>query len=179
MRIGIDIDDTITETSSLIEQVISENNLYDLNSDFDSYSDIVLKTYDDIIRDNIDRILANCPIKKDAVSVIKHLKDMGHDIYIITARDNYYSPNVFDITVSFFKEHGIIYDKLIFNCKEKKIACIDNKIDVMLDDRGSFIESLKDTSTKGILFSSSHNKKYNCDRITNWLEFKKIIDNWR
>ena len=179
MRIGIDIDDTITETSSLIEQIIYDNNIYNVSSDFDSYSDIELKTYDDIIRENIDNIMKNCPIKKDAIEVLKYIKDMGHEIYIITARDNYYSPNVFDITVSFLKEHGIIYDKLIFNCKEKKVVCIDSKIDIMLDDRGSFIESLKDTNTKGILFSSIHNEKYDCDRVNNWLEFKEIIDNWR
>ena len=36
MRIGIDIDDTITDTSDLIGQILIENNLKNLSSDFDS-----------------------------------------------------------------------------------------------------------------------------------------------
>ncbi len=176
MRIGIDIDDTITETSSLIEQIIYENQIKDMDSDFDSYSNDILKSYDDIIRENIDLVMKECPIKKDAVEVIKYLKDLGHDIYIITARNNHYSDNVIDLTVSFFKEHGIIYDKILFDCDEKKSVCLNNKIDIMLDDKGSFIESLKGTSVRGVLFSNSYNLKYDCERVSNWIEFQNIVE---
>ena len=179
MRIGIDIDDTITETASLIDDVLMENRLYDLDNDFDSYGYEELKSYSDIISENIYKVLKNCPIKNNAVEVIKHIKDLGHEIYIITARNNLYSKNVIDITISFLKEHGIIYDKIIFDCDEKKSVCLDNKIDIMLDDKASLIENLENTKTVGILFTAPFNKDSKCRRVNNWLEFKSIIDNWR
>ena len=114
MRIGIDIDDTITETSDLISCVLTKNNLLDKSNDFDSYSKIELDGFEDLIRSNIDDVLTNCPIKKNAKEVINYLKEKGNEIYLITSRSNHYSSNVYDITVSYLKRHGIEYDELLF-----------------------------------------------------------------
>ena len=48
MRIGIDIDDTITETSDLITCVLTKNNLLDKSNDFDSYSKIELDSFEEM-----------------------------------------------------------------------------------------------------------------------------------
>ena len=178
MRIGIDIDDTICTTSDLINQVVVEHNL-NLTSDFDSYDDRVLITYDDLIRENIDNIMKNCPLKKDAKEVINYFRKKHHKIYIITARNNYYSDNICNITINYLKKHGIIYDKIIFDCSNKEIYCSENKIDVMLDDNLSLMKRLENVKTKGVLFITSYNKNYDGCKVSSWMEFKKIIDDWR
>ena len=178
MKIGIDIDDTICDTSDLINQVIMENNL-NLDNDFDSYSSSFLFNYEDLIRKNIDNILLSSPIKKDVREVISSFKQSGYEVYIITARSNYYSDNIYNITIDYLKKHGIIYDKLIFNCNEKDIFCVSNNIDIMLDDNKHLMDKLKNTNTKGILFNTFYNKNYDGDKVSSWIEFKEIVENWR
>lgn len=176
MRVGIDIDDTITETSDLISCVLTKNNLLDKSNDFDSYSKIELDSFEDLIRSNIDEVLTNCPIKKNAKEVINYLKEKGNEIYLITSRSNHYSSNVYDITVSYLKRHGIEYDELLFGYEEKRDICLEKNIDIMLDDSKRIIESLKDTKVAGIMFDASYNKDYDGKRVSNWLEFKDYID---
>ena len=178
MRIGIDIDDTITETSGLIQQVLVENNLLDKSSDFDYYSKDELVDFDRLIRENIEEVLTNCPIKKNAKEVINYLKSKGNKIYIITARSNYYSKNVYQITIDYLKKHEIEYDELLFGYEEKKDICLEKKLDVMFDDSKRIIGSLKDTKVEEILFDASYNKDYDGKRVNNWLEVKDYIDSW-
>ena len=54
MRIGIDIDNTITDTSECIKEMIIKNNIKGLSYDFDNYTEKELKTYDNLIRENIE-----------------------------------------------------------------------------------------------------------------------------
>ena len=178
MKIGIDIDDTMSDTSDLINQIIIERNL-NLSNDFDSYSDSFLRDYEDFIRENIDNVLTNTPIKNNVKEVIDYLKDLGYEIYIITARSHDYSNNIYNITVDYLKKHGIIYDKLVFDCKEKENVCVKENIDIMLDDNVNLMRKLNNTNTKGVLFSASYNKNYEGDKVSSWLEFKEFIDNWR
>ena len=178
MKIGIDIDDTICDTSDLINQIIIDNNL-NVSNDFDSHSDSFLLTYEDLIRKNIDNVMENSPIKKNVKEVIDYLKSIGCEVQIITARSNYYSNNLYDITINYLKKHGIIYDKLVFDCSEKEKYCIENDIDIMLDDNKRLMAKLSKTNTKGVLFNTSYNKDYEGDKVSSLIEFREFVDKWR
>lgn len=176
MRIGIDIDDTITETSELVKYVLAKNNLLDKGSDFDSFSKTELNDFEDLIRSNIEEVFNTCSIKENAREVINYLKEKGNQIYIITARSNYYSSNIYQITVNYLKKQGIEYDELLFGYEDKKDICVEKNIDIMLDDSKRIINSLKDTAVDAIIFDASYNKDYQGKRVNNWLEFKYYID---
>lgn len=176
MRIGIDIDDTIANTAVFFDRVIKEKNITELKGDYYNNTIEELKKYDLIVKDYIDEVLKSCTVKENCSGVIKRLKQKGHDIYIISARSNYFSPNVYDITLDFLKNNNIIYDELLFGYESKRNICIEKCIDIMIDDNIKVYESLKDTNIKTILFSTSHNQNSDALRVNNWLELEKIID---
>ena len=179
MRIGIDVDDTITNTIEEIGVLLKKNNLEHLSKDFDSYSIEDIRNYDELIRNNIDDILSNCTLKENANTIINRLKEDKNEIYIITARNNYYSDNVEKITIDYLNKNNIVYDKIFFNCKSKKEICVNNNVDIMIDDNYNIINSFKDSNVKAILFNTIYNLKRDYDgvRVNNWNEIEKYFEN--
>ena len=174
MRIGIDIDNTITNTSSYIKEMLEKNNLSELGTDLDNYTKEELFKYDKLIRNNIEDIMANAPLNKDSKEVIERLYKK-HEIYIITARNNFFSDNLYKITLDYLNNRGILFHELLFGYEEKREICIEKKIDIMLDDNIIINESLTNTKVRNVLFSTEHNKSYKGEKVSNWLEFEKIV----
>ncbi|MDD6879129.1 MAG: hypothetical protein PUD59_02735 [bacterium] len=181
IKIGIDIDDTITNTNDLIKELMIRNNLKEEKLDFDSYDDGKLNKYDKLIRQNICDVLSNCKLRDNSKEVIDYFKNIGCKIILITARSNHYSDNVYDITVNYLKNNNIYYDELLFGYSDKVDICVEKGIDIMLDDNYTLISKLNNTNVKGVLFETSYNKiyNYNGDSVDSWLEFKKFVDNFK
>lgn len=175
MRIGIDIDNTITNTSKYIKKIIQEKNIQDLNSDLDNYTKEELQTYDKLIRNNIEEVMKKCELNPNAKEVINELYEK-HEIYLITARTNKYSDNLKNITIEYLKENNILYHELLFGYENKRDICLEKRLDIMLDDNIKVIESLKDTNIRAILYQTEHNKDYDSEKIDSWNEFKELID---
>ena len=76
--------------------------------------------------------------KTFAKEVIDILKEK-HEIYIITARNEQGLPpetygHMQDMVKQWLSKNDIKYDKLIFTQKGKLIACLENEIDIMVED---------------------------------------------
>ena len=102
MRIGIDIDDTITNTQDKIDEIaknIEKMEIYDRSKHwfYERYN-CSLEDYDKFLRKHIENFMNNVSIKKDANYYINKFHDEGNEIYIITFRSMCYSKNVPDIT---------------------------------------------------------------------------------
>lgn len=174
MKIGIDIDDTITNTTEKIMEYVTNSGMdIDLGEDFCNYTYEQLDNYKKLIEKYIEPIFSSVSLKDDCVSVINKMKNDGNLIYIITARSNRYSNNVYDLTVEYLSKNGIIYDKLLFGYENKKDICIVEKIDYMIDDNISVYDSLVDTHTKPILFGKNNGKRKNVDSWNNVLSVLK------
>ena len=113
--------------------------------------------------------MINIPLKEDAKEVLNKLKEEGNEIIFITARekDEYIEPVL--STIKQLDLYGINYDKLICT-KDKKNACIEEKIDIFIDDSMRNINSVKDVVEQVYLFTSPYNKNF-------YVSFKKV-DNW-
>lgn len=183
MRIGLDIDDTITESSEL--QIMYAKKHFNVDD-----ADIVRKILSGEVKDelfnfyniNLGNMVANYCLKANAKEVINRLRKNGHEIIIITARGyTEFNDNIAKITEDYFNKHDIKFDKIVFNKLDKKAACIENKIDIMIDDSISVLESIKSLGIKALLFNSASNKgvKANIDRVDNWLELENYINNLR
>ena len=93
MVIGIDIDDTITETTlSALEhlakyncKVLDHHNLS--NNDYDEFMELYIKS-----------IMKIANLKVGVRDAFKYLNNSGYKIIIITARNNKYSSEVLRIT---------------------------------------------------------------------------------
>jgi len=167
MKIAIDIDDTITETSDKIEEVLKQ---YNPNYKEEILDDQFWKKFYD---KHIDNIMKNVKLIENAKEVIDKLKLDGHEIYFLTARSNDISKNIPSITLDYFKKHGLDIDNLYFHLYDRKgNKCRKLSIDLLIDDNIDNCLSAIENEIKVILFRNTHDKLLNID---NWLDIYKYI----
>lgn len=184
MRIGIDIDDTITNTwNSLIPFFSKKFNIpidkiKELPPYYDSIKESVsLEEYFSVIRE-YEHLMQEVPLKTDVNKVLTKLKEEGNTIIFITARgDNTYS-DAYLITKKYLDNNMIPYDKLIVNAFEKGIICKEEKIDLFIDDN---LKNCIDVSNQGINVLMME-AEYNVNdiefiRMKNWQQVYEYIKN--
>ncbi len=185
MRIGIDIDDVITDTSLAMKNYIEA---YDNNGNISNYMEEVMRGemptpyIKKFFEDNIIEILKNAKLKENASKVIQRLLNNGNEIFIITARGEEKFKGSEDETLEYFKLNNINYTKILFNSFDKAKLCKDNKINLMVDDSIKHCLEVQKENIKSILFTSVVNKSRNIeiDRVNNWLELEEKINiGWR
>ena len=68
------------------------------------------------------------------------------------------------------------YDKLICT-KDKRNACIDENIDIFIDDSMRNVNNVKDVVKDVYLFTSPYNKKFyvSFKRIDNWIQLYELL----
>ncbi len=179
MTIGLDIDDTITESSELIVNYVKKH----FNDDINIVSEILggkiegelLRFYDI----HLGEMVASYKLKDNVKEVIDRLRKNGHKVVIITTRGfTKTKDDIPGITRKYFKKHDINVDKIVFNKLHKEVACVTNKIDLMVDDSISTLEKIKSKGIKVLLFNSMSNKKSitSLNRVDNWLELESYIN---
>ncbi|MBR1376851.1 MAG: hypothetical protein IJ565_03455 [Bacilli bacterium] len=179
MRIGIDIDDTITNT---IETMDNYASIYDSSITIrkDKYRIPDRYNWDqykceDFLKNYMEQIISNVSLKEDAVKYINKLHDEGNTIYFITARSDKYSPNVPNITLDYLKNIGIKYDSIITHSRFKDKECIDNNIDIMIDDSPRHAIECVKAGINFIIMDNDYNKDIDALRGHNWEEIYEII----
>lgn len=193
MRIGIDIDDTTLITVKSMIKYADKYDIEDLghkgtNNNLgmikDRYYLKVLYGWDDETKFSFfhkyyKNVLEECVPFTNSPEIIRKLKNEGNEIYFITARlTNIKDCNVEEITKETFKKYDIVYDKLIVNAKDKLQYCLDNKIDIFIEDSYETCKELKNHGIKSILFTTNMNENIKDDdiiRVSNWDEIYKIV----
>lgn len=175
MRIGIDIDGVLTD----IEQwqldygskfyfekygkEIQNNEGYETTEIFKVDSKLDDEFWTEYFKD----YSINVDVRKLASEVIKKLKQDGNEIYIITARGSFlsHSANVMlfeenkNIVLEWLRKNEIEYDKIIFSPEDKLSICLENNINVMIEDKVDNINKIS-TRIPVICFHAGYNK--NC-----------------
>ena len=179
--IGIDIDDTITNSNKVIRHYINKfSNDDELKNNVEGIirgnyvSDGTKKFY----KKNSEKIGNAIKIKKHAREIIKQLHDDGHKIIIVTARDNNYYDDAYKFSYEYLTKNGIVFDKLFTAQTYKTKLCIREKVDIMIDDSVDIVDDTQSVGIKSILFDSSinKNKKSKAKRLNNWIEVYKYIN---
>jgi len=193
MNIGIDIDDTISETFETLLPYSQKYTIEDLKrkSEIDLRGDLSNHFY--IVYVNgwneqeakefwekyYAEILRQVNIKKFASEVINKLKQEGHKIYLITARWDMRADNVKEITKQWLKENNVVYDELIINASDKLSIAKEKNIDIFIDDSFNNCKSIKDgTNAKVYLMNTKMNENLNDEnikRVYSWPEVYSLI----
>ena len=186
MRLGIDIDDVVTNTSEAIGELIThESNPQILKE--------LQQNMKEIMKGNISNldVLAFCSenyvnvykivkIKENAKEVIQRLLNAGDEIYFITARGERmgFFKGAEDATLNFLRENDVKYNDIIFGAMDKAAVCIENKIELFIDDSVEHCEDVNKAGIKSIVFTSRVNKDTptNIERVNDWLELEKRIE---
>lgn len=193
MRIGVDIDGVLTDIEKYQidlgtkyfylkgEKIISNYKAYHTTDMFCVGKDEDDEFWNKIIRDYVN----NEPARKFANEVIRKLRVQGHEIYIITARSSNLSyvdmekDEMQDIVLNWLKKNDIYYDKIIFTLEDKLNICLDNKIDLMIEDKPKNINEIS-KKIPVFCFHSEYNEHCvgkNITRCYSWYDiYAKIID---
>ena len=119
--------------------------------------------------------------RKYSKEIIEKLRQEGNKIYIITARDESGMPEEYygkmqQLTKEWLKKYEIEYDKLIFaKDKEKLQRCIENNVDVMIEDSPSNIENIS-TKINVIKFDCQYNRNMEGKNIITAYSWYHIYD---
>ena len=190
MRIGIDIDGVLTD----VEQFTIDYGLKFCYENNLSYR-IKSNEYDEskalcISEENVDKFwnkyikyyVTEYRARDFASEVIKKLKEDGHEIYIVTARNEYgLTGDDYGKMKEFVKEwlskNNIYYDKIVYTEETKLPYCVGNYIDVMIEDKP---ENVKQVSTKMpvLCYHCNYNANIegkNITRVYSWYDIYNKI----
>ena len=189
MRIGIDIDNTLTDindklTNAAVEYAKTLNKyventslkINDIHNNGNVYQKLFGFTYNELkyFLGTIQEKITNSAIPRDyCVEIIKKLHNDGNEIYIITARDSEFHENPYLQSEIWLKENDIYYDKLIVNARDKARICLENDIDLFIDDS---ISNCLNVSSVGILALTIGNSKEIYNKILNFDNWQQIYD---
>ena len=111
---------------------------------------------------------------------IKKLREDGHEIYIITGRDNGEYTNPYELTKAWLNNYNIVYDKLLFtNAYDKQAkteVCLKNNIDLIIEDSTRISLDLINNGIKVYTMNTRYNQKeQTLNRVLTWKEIYEKI----
>lgn len=189
MRIGIDIDGCITDIARFIAdygtKFCYENNIeYTLREDEYNESKGLGISYENVEKfwnKYLPYYATKYKARDFATEVILKLKEKN-EIYIITARNEDGLPKevygkMQEMVINWLKESNIVYDKLIFTNSSKLKYCMENEIEIMIEDAP---ENIKEISKQipVLCFDNPYNKKIegeNIIRVYSWYDILSKI----
>ena len=189
MRIGIDIDDTLSYSSeTFIKYAIKYNNINNVRHKIDTTTLDTFKSFGwtkdeelDFKEKYLEKILRETSVKENAVLYLNLLKKDNNEIYLISSRNEKELKNIFEVTIDWLKKNKIPYDELILNCNNKAKACFEKKIDCFIDDNYKICSHLYNCVDIPVyMFSTNYNNfKYDEDikTVKSWDEIYSYIKN--
>ncbi|HHW61613.1 MAG TPA: hypothetical protein GX404_06885 [Syntrophomonadaceae bacterium] len=189
MNLGIDIDNTITNTKETIyryAQRFADRNGYSLNPDINEYRLEQSFGWDTeltrrFLKENLVDIYINVSPKPYAIETINRLYEK-HRIVLITSR-NERKAEIKNATLYWLKKHGLRYHKLIMNRTDnmfhfsKLTACLENKIDLMIEDHHDLCLEISH-HIPVLMFDTPYNAHVKADniiRVSSWLQVEELI----
>lgn len=185
MRIGIDIDDTMTFIKDDLEQAAI---LYDKSignsGKFLNDSYYVGKRfnwnkeeYHYFMGTVREQVVCNAKLRDGLIECLNDFINNDIEIIIITARNNTYYKDALNMTLSWLKKENIPYSKLIINAQNKAKVCQEERIDVFIDDDINNCLKVSKIGVKTFIMDNGDNYLDNNEitRIKDFYEFNKCV----
>lgn len=185
VKIGIDIDGTITEGDWIIKPLNEWTGTpitYEELVEYDC-SKVVNRSFDEIdswFRDNFTKLYRDPLARESAVETIAEWSKKN-EIFLISARENV----AIDVTKTWLTENKVAYSTLdLIGSHDKIAACKKYGIEIFMEDR---LENALDISRECripvILFDCPYNRTEtelpeNVIRVNDWYEARAWIENW-
>ena len=172
MRIGIDIDDTLTKTSEIFPKKMKEyRKKYHLKWQLSN------EQFHHFTKEYGSEIYLNVKEKKHAIAVIQKWISEGHEIYFITARSNKDIPNAQKFTIEYLKKRNIEYKEIVFDAYNKYFASKKFNLDIYIDDQEKMLDTFPPKDAYLIRFVPNKKVTSKYKTVTNWKEIEKIVEN--
>lgn len=180
MRIGLDIDDTITNTHSVLmkyaikynKEKIGRNELlnYNTNNFMEAFNwtfEEMNNFFDTYYLESLNYIEPKEFVKE----VLTKLRNLGHKIVFITVRNDKEckgGKEALRITTEWLNKYEIPYDELNMSIKDKKEFCKNNNIDIFVDDSEKHCKGVSELGIKTYIMDNFFNK--------NILDIARVFD---
>ena len=182
MKIGIDIDDTMADTFDYLMPYIADffdvdiKYLKDNNISYSNLPKEMKERELEFAKKYYDKVIFGTPFKPKVAEYIDKIRELGHEIIVITARDKTLYTDEYKTTIEELKNNNIHYDKLICDF-DKANVCKNENIDLFIDDSIANCNKVNELGIETILFNSKSNikDKTNLDRIDSWEEIYEKI----
>ena len=182
MRIGIDIDDTITNSWKYYIPYYAKLFHLDksvLSKTFPYYQAvkeyISLDDYYKILVPLHNKHVLKLPLKENVKETIDKLYALGHTVYFITDRGND-EDDAYNTTKEYLDKHGIKYEKLYTRASNKAQICLQEKIALYIDDSIKHCTSVKSKGIDVLMFDTIYNKEYQeFKHVHSWNEIYEYI----
>lgn len=182
MKMGIDIDDTMADTFDYLMPYIAEffnvdiKYLKDNNISYSNLPKEMKEREFEFAKKYYNKVIPNTPFKAKVAEYIDKIKDLGHKVIVITARDKTLYTDEYKTTIEELKNNNIHYDKLICDF-DKANVCKNEKIDLFIDDSITNCNKVNELGIETILFSSKTNirDKNTFYRVNDWKEIYEKI----
>lgn len=174
MRIAFDVDGVITNLQKFeIEEgrKIFNDNKKSVNKSYLKFQDLFScteKEESDFWLKSIWKYSLSEMPRAGIAEEIRRLKDQNHEIFLITARVHTTRNDALGLLfrkmlLHWLKKNDIKYDHIIY-CNEKTsdiektVACIENDIDLIIDDEPKNIRALQEVTNVGVM-QETYNKE--------------------
>lgn len=165
--IGIDIDSTITQTGKKAHEYLKE-----YAPGYKLVRDLPKDKQDEFLDLYEGKIHETCELKDGVKEAFEYLKKNKYKIIIITARNKTHCKKQKSITKKYFKNHGLNYDKILFNKEYKGASAYKNKCEIFIDDKES---NLEDISKYGIECLKIGEKSSKYQSFNDWYEIIEYL----
>ena len=187
MRIGLDIDDTISNTHFVLMKYAIKYNIEHGNKEMLKYNtndfskvfgwndeevNTFFRTY---YLDALKEIEPKFHVKE----IIEALRRQGHEIVFITIRNDMECEGEGEarrITEEWLKKYEIPYDELYVDIKEKASFCREHNIDLFMDDSVRTVLAVKTIGIRAFLAMNCFNLDFKDDGITNIYNMDELLE---
>lgn len=123
----------------------------------------------------IDKYYVKCSrqshVMAGFIPVYERLKNMDIKLIAITARGGL-KPEMVDEAKRLLKDNNIEFDKVYWNTHDKAKVCLDENIDLMIDDNFNHVLRVSEKKIKTLYFRDSYMKKLEEN------EYIKEVNGW-
>lgn len=193
MNIGIDIDDTISDTYAILleyaqkytveelkrEPVIDKNGLTNhlyIEGMHHWNKEEAYRFWDKYYADMLKKV----NIKICAADIIRKIREKGNKIYLITARWDMENGNTRELTLQWLKDNQVEYDGFIMNAEDKLKVIQDKQIDIFIDDSIDNCRKVAhESNVKVYLMDTRINENFQDDkikRVYSWPHVYYLLD---
>ena len=182
MKIGIDIDDTITDTWECLIPYYSK--LFDKTPEelrkskpyHKSVEDkITLDEYFDIMLPIYDKVIPNVNLKENVKETIDKLYELGHKVYFITARGRGHTDPYKD-SKEYLDKHKIKYEEIYVNAGDKAKVCKELGINLFIDDSYHHCKEVSKLGIDVLMTGRYYNEEYTeFPRFNNWPDVYEYV----
>ena len=142
MKIGIDLDDTLTDIQDEWRKLAVKYDKTLRGKGIVNFDKALLGEKFDWSSEERDYFLKNyrlevvkkARLRINALETLNELKRRGYEIVIITARSDKYYSDPYQISYDYLVQKKIPFDKLIVNSLDKRKVCEEENISYFIDD---------------------------------------------